>query len=779
MLIQAFVNREKDIMTRLNIFKAFKQTPSIKNLGVRHYQISCSLNRLALGVDNIHLDVHISPQVYSALKKTAFLLTVKHSATEFFFKDYKRERCETEKDSLKRLCNDILLDGINKAKVANEIQIDYLAQTALIKLFLEEIKNQYKSLVAQMEPLVRMYQLSPKHDQNDVFLIKEKLADVKLHYNQILRLVGKELFELLSDINARKLRGLRETHFPPQDILPGFYLMNPLFHTNNPSDDFFLIEEYVLMGQRSEDIDNYKNVKSILYELLAQIDLTDDQPSHADGDTEEKKLRDMNGLFDSEHHAFDVLMMEPDNIDRLFNYIDSQEQYEKAKQAKERENILNALKDRIARQQKLLNFFYHKFNKAGLIRQMVAGFEMKPLYERYCPPMTPRQIREFLVNLWTRMSFRTQQKRFKALYGNEFKLQPLLNIVKQINSCPTKGKKQYFIMFLKQFSRYHRDLYNFHLIRDLMDSINLVTDEKIISLSRENHSLYEFLLPDERVKEEKPIANHVIIKADIRGSMIINHTMRNMGLNPASYFSLNFFDPITTVLSEYGASKVFIEGDAIILSIFENEDTQQMNYTVARACGLAVRILQIVRSYNEKNKENNLPVLELGIGICFCPGPPTFLFDGNNRIMISQAINQADRMSSCDKMLRKIFKSQNDVFNLFVFEHETDEVGDPVLDDSTYRYNVNGIELNEDGFNKLCREINLQTYIYPSEDDENVQLYTGKVPLTNGNYQRIAIREAAIHKVNPNALDAVGKMSKKYYEVCTHQDIYNLTDKQY
>jgi hypothetical protein len=224
---------------------------------------------------------------------------------------------------------------------------------------------------------------------------------------------------------------------------------------------------------------------------------------------------------------------------------------------------------------------------------------------------------------------------------------------------------------------------------------------------------------------------------------------------------------------------VFIEGDAIILSIFENEDAVQGNYSVARACGLAIRILQIVRSYNEKNKENNLPVLELGIGICYSQDPPTFLFDGNSRIMISQAINQADRLSSCDKLLRKIFKSQNDVFNLFVFESESEEMIDPAADDSTYRYNVNGIELNDEGFNKLAREINLQIFIYPSENDESVKFYTGKVPLTNGNYQRIVIREAPIHKLQPTALDVTGKISKKYYEVCTHHKIYNSIGTQY
>jgi hypothetical protein len=764
-------------MISLNFFKSFKEPPSVKNLGVKRYQVYCSLNRLALGVDNINLDVHISPQLYSALKKTTFLLMVKHSGTEIFFKEYKREFCEVEKDSLTRICNDILLEGINKAKTSAEVQIDFLAQTALVKLFLEEIKSQYKSLVSQIEPLIRMFQLSAKHDQNDVFLIKEKLSEIKLHYNQITRLVGNELFELLADINTRKLNDLRETHFPPNDILPGFYLSNPLFHTNNPNDDFFLIEEYVLMGQRSEDIDNYKSVKSILYELLGQIDFKSENFINDNANTGARKSQEVNGVFDAEHYLFDSIIMEPDNVDRMFNPFNSQGQYEKAK--KEKEGSTEKLKERIETQQNLLDYFFDKFKSTGLIRQVVADVEMKPVYEKYCPPMSPRQIREFLVDFWTRISFRTQLKRFKSLYGSEFTLEPLFQAVKQINRCSNKDKKLYLITFLKDFFRYHRDLYNYRIIKDAMDSINLVTEEKIISLSRENHSLYEFLLPDERVKEEKPIANHVIIKADIRGSMTINHTMRSMGLNPASYFSLNFFDPISAVLSEYEASKVFIEGDAIILSIFEKEDSQQIYYSVARACGLAIRILQIVRSYNEKNKENNLPALELGIGICYCQGPPTFLFDGNSRIMISQAINHADRMSSCDKMLRKIFKSQNDIFNLFVFENESEEITDPAIDDSTYRYNVNGIELNEDGFNKLTREINLQTFTFPSEDDESVKLFTGKVPLANGNYQRIAIREAVIHKVQPSALDVTGKVLKKYYEVCTHQDIYNFTDKQY
>jgi hypothetical protein len=759
------------------IFESFTKQPTLKNLGLKRYTFSFFLNKLVLGVDNIHFDVHISPQVNNTLKRTAFLLMIKHSQSEEFFNDYKRESCEIEKETLRRICTDVLLDGINRAKSANEVQIDFLGQTALAKLFLEEIKNQYRSILTHFEPLIRKCQLSQTYDQKEIFLIKDKLADIKLHRNQIVRLVGKELFDLLNDIQIRKLRNMRETHFPAGNILPDNYFINPILHTNHPTDDFFLIEEYVLLGQRSEDPDNYTSIKSIIYELLGKTDLGQDSFENEDlAEAHEANNQKNNRFINARGNIFDPWIMEPGNIERLFNYFDSQELYKKARKEKESKDSLGKIKEQIINQRKLLNIFYCKFKKHHLLKLIVAAFEMKSVYGRYCPPMAPRQIREFLVDFWSRISITYQQKRLRSSYSRDFSLAPLQKTIKLINHTSAKEKKQYLLMFLKQFSRYHRDLYNFRIIKDAMDSINLATEENIILLSRENHSLYEFLLPDEKIKEEKPIANHVIIKADIRGSMVINHTMRNKGLNVASHFSLNFFDPISAVLADYGAAKVFIEGDAIILSIFEKEDAAQINYSVARACGLAIKILQIVHSYNEKNKENNLPILELGIGICYCQGPPSFLFDGDSRIMISPAINQADRLSSCDKILRKIFKSQNDLFNLFVFENESVEIAETDTDESYFRYNVNGIELNEDGFNKLAKEINLQIFTYPSGDDESMKFYTGKVPLTNGNYQRIIIREALIHKVQPTALDVTGKISKKYYEVCTHHKIYNYID---
>ena len=761
----------------LNIIHFFTKPPSLKNLDLKRYQIDYSLNRLVFGVDNIHFDVHISPQVYKALKRTASLLMIKHSRSEYFFKDYKREFCEIEKDTLRRVCTDVLLDGISRAKLAAEVQIDFLGQAALAKMFLEEIKYQYKNLVVHFEPLVRIYQLSQRHDQNEGFKIKDKLTDIKLHQNRIIRLVGKELFQLLADIQARNLRNMRETHFLPKDILSDNYFINPILHTDNPADDFFLIEEYVLLGQQSEDTDNYESVKSIIYDLLAKTDLGQEntKDENSMGVNESKDQKDER-FFDAEANIFDSWIMETGNVDRMFNCFDSLEQYERAKGAKESKDVLRKLKEQIKTRQKLLNLFYRKFKKSRLIKRIVAAFEMKSIYGIYCPPIVPRQIREFLIVFWSKYYIGRQLKRRKSLQGKAFTLAPLQQTIKRINRSTTKEKKQHLLTFLKQFSRYHRDLYNCRILRNAMDAINLATEEKTILLSRGNRSLFEFLLPEERVNEEKPVSNHVIIKADIRGSMDINHTMRARGLNPASYFSLNFFDPISAILFEYDAAKVFIEGDAIILSIFESEDTPQGNYTVARACGLAIRILQIVHRYNVKNEENNLPILELGVGICYSNGPPAYLFDGDSRIMISPAINLADRLSSCDKKLRKRLKNQNPIFNLYVFKNAAEEETEDAADEFPLRYNVNGIELSVDGFNKLAKEINLKTVSYTAGRDENIKLYTGKVPTVTGNFQHIAIREATIYEIKPETMYVIGETSRKYYEVCTHQEIYDFLD---
>jgi class 3 adenylate cyclase len=368
----------------------------------------------------------------------------------------------------------------------------------------------------------------------------------------------------------------------------------------------------------------------------------------------------------------------------------------------------------------------------------------------------------------------------KKIYNQNFSLRPLNRKIKSMEQMTSARRKAYLIRFIDAFSRYYRDKSNAELISDAMERVHLATDEKVVALSRENNTLYEFLLPHERAEEKAPIINHVVIKADVRGSTDITHQMNERGLNPASYFSLNFFDPISEILSEYGAQKIFIEGDAIILSIFERQDTPSGWYGVARACGIALNMLIIIQRYNQKSKKYMLPILELGIGISFLDKTPTFLFDANNRIMISSAINQADRLSSCSKTGRKLIEGKKNLFNLYVFQTLSDEELARTADDLFMRYNVNGIELSAAAFKKLTHEIDLKMLQVNLSDRRSSKsnLYLGKFPTQSGRYQRIIIREAQIPVVEPNTLKTKKISSRKYYEVCTHPKLYALAKQQ-
>lgn len=738
----------------LSIFQSLIKPQEQKDLPLKSYLVDITLDGLVFGVDNIHIDVRISPQISASLEKTAWGIIIKHSHADFYFPDYKRDVCESEKDHLKSLCADVLQDAINRAKIKGEHRIDYLGQVALSKMFLEEVKSQFRNLVTFFEQQINSYQLSSRQADHEEFKARKKLVEIKLNQNRIIRKAGEELFSLLMDIQTKHLREMRETHFRPEQILPDVFFDNPVLHTANPSDDFFLIDEYVLLGTRAGDLDTYDNVLAIIYTLMAEAGLNGRGAAPSQGE-----------------NTCDPWIMETDNIDLMLNVFETREQFEREKKSKGSADRLRELRGVIKYQQSLLDFFYRAFEKAGLIKLIAAAIEVKAISGVYCPPMEPRLIKEFLANIWSRRSIARQLEHRRSVYGDELAMGPLKQAVHRIRHTSASEKKQHVFHFLRTFSRYHRDRYNARILNESMAAVNLVTDEKILQLSRGNRSLYEFLLPAERIQDENPVINHVIIKADIRGSININNSMRARGLNPASHFSLNFFDPISEILWNYEAVKVFIEGDAIILSIFEKEDIPQGWYSVARACGLAMRILQIVQRYNIKNQENNLPILELGIGICYSPEPPSYLFDGNSPIMISPAINMADRLSSCSRNLRSLLADRNPLYNLYVFKNSRED--DDETDDHSLRYNVNGIELSEEAFAKLSREIKLTRTTFKAPSGEDIHLHTGKVPTISGTFQPLAIRESFVYETDPDTLAIIRATSRKYYEVCTNQIIHD------
>ena len=752
-------------------------SPTLRDIRLKNCSVDLSLDRLKTGVDNVRHDVYISAEFSKTVRNVVLRVIARQTGAEDVLSLDETSGLIRERDRFKRYCREIMLDAVNNAKLVRERQIDVLAQMAIVKLLLAETQKQYAILSERFRNTIRAYELAGDHEE--AIALKKRMATVIDEKETFLRAIGNELFSYLREVQAQTLNEMRRINFGEKTILPDDLFANPMLYVENPSDDFFIIKEYeILLGHRLEDADRYSVLVSMIRSLLTEIRTRDiERLSEADAEQELSDTRSARSV--------DGWLMEVDNVDLLFNCFQTKHEYRALRQKKGDRKTLSGLRKKVRGQKQRLNFFYKKLRKAKILKRLVAVYEMQPVYLEYCPPLVPQIILQFFISRRAKKSVISRLKRLNRIYGNKFALGPLKKKRRKLWLLLPRNKKAYLIRFFKDFFRYHRDSQNYRLTRKVLEAVHLLTEEKLIHLSRANNTLYEFLLPHEHVDEKKPIISHVIIKADVRGSTDITHRMLERGLNPATYFSLNFFDPITEILSDYGASKVFVEGDAIILSIFEREETPDGWYSVARACGLATKILSIVRGCNLNNRKSRLPPIELGIGITYYEGSPTFLFDGDNRIMISFAINLADRLSGCSKDLRKKkalrqkMSDNQSPFNLYVYQTVTDEDMAKTADDLFLRYNVNGIQLNAEGFEKLSKEIGLKTLRLSARCFENgkAKFYVGKFPLVSGDYECLIVREARIPKVNPDTLDVSALTDQVYYEVCSDRKLCKQIEK--
>jgi hypothetical protein len=407
----------------------------------------------------------------------------------------------------------------------------------------------------------------------------------------------------------------------------------------------------------------------------------------------------------------------------------------------------------------------------------MASYEMRKLHTEYCPPVHLQALKKALVNREEAKRVETILEQFPA---RKISTKRLEEASRAIRRRTPEEQSAVALQFAEDLMRLRRDRRNYQHVAAWMDRINLVRSEHVRELSRANKSLYEFLHPSEGRPADDPVINHTIIKADVRGSTGITKDLLARGMNPASHISMNLHEPVKRILERFGAATVFIEGDAIILAIDETESTRATARGVARACVLAREILAVTLAYNQRARTSGLPGLELGVGVAFQDSAPSLWTDGDSKIMISRALNLSDRLSSSSKIAKRLFHNNPSPFNVYLLQTlmEDAEVGEE--EELLVRYNLNGIEINEEGFNKLNAEISLGPLggNFPMPwGKERVQLYFGEVPLGDS-LEPIVVRKGFVRQLLPGAkIGAQG--TRAYYEVCTDPKLLELARKKF
>ncbi len=819
-------------------------TPSRVNL--RPYSAELPLGTLAVGVDNIHHDVFLSP-TFVEMTEAYLLEFIRGTANLPFLSQSDRLQGDRrqparrenvrkgarapEASSWKRQLSDLLHAGLQHAKYEKNIEIDLLLRVTLSKYLTQEIGTQFANLLLEAKEWIRSR--GEHFDRTEqAHVIKARLAELQADRRNLFRNVGQHVFQAILEIEESTLARSRKALFGDEGSTAYDILNNRLAFVEGGKDDVLFLEQYVLLGNYLRDQDRFETFDAVLLDFLRESilagdrgnDLNDSWREHqklVDGavahkaeiarleeerDTlarklersesligrvgfgsdpatlrasiadVEKRLRHARHKLEEANPRIEVSRGEADYLakqyqERLGDYLNQPENARRLFDPAAPGEPRGSAAEMRAR---LLEELVVRLERRDLLVHILASYQLRNICHDYCPPIHLQQLKKALVS---REEFKRVEDILKQFPARQYSTQRIDELSKKIRKTPREEVRAVVLRFAEDFMRLRRDTRNFERLSAAMERVNLVRNERRRELSEMNHSLYEFLLPEEARPVEDRVVSHTIIKADVRGSTKITQELLARGLNPASLFSLNFYEPVKRILERYGAAKVFIEGDALVLAIYETESKRAQQRAVSKACALARQILAVSSAYNERPDSSDLPRLELGVGIAFQGSPPTYWMDTDSRIMISRALNLSDRLSSCSKAAKRMLSQNSSLFRLFLFQTMTEGVAEDEADEFLIRFNLNGVELNDEGFQKLQEEIALT----PLETDcvmpwgkERVTFFYGETPVGEG-LEPVLIRRGFVRQLQPGG--KIGEAgSRPYYEVCVNPKVLELAE---
>ena len=793
---------------------------------LKSYNTTIPMGSLAIGVDNIHHDVFLSPKFVQASRDYLFDLIRQSTKATYFAGIELRAVKGPDSAAFRKLLTDFLQSSLTQAKYQKNIEIDLVFRLALLKFLTLEISNQFANLILEGKEWIRQRGENFERSQQ-AHVIKSRLSELQSARRGVIRGVGQQVAQIVADVEENVIVKARRALFGEDFAALYDLLKNRLIFLDSGKDDVFFLEHYVLLGNYVRDPDRFEAMDELFQDFLRESGLaTSQDPAYTEalqayralsdgaqamrneianleeqreslrkrldrGESflnkflnsadpsdlkaslsdielrlkhQEVKLEETGPPIDAAKQKLDFLtkdykgrlgdyLNEPENAKRLFD----------PTPATEAEGTLRG---------KLLSDLLERLEVQEIIYHLLASYEIRPIASEYSPPVHLQQLRKALVS---KEELKRVEQVLKQVPARQLALKPVEELSRKIRRYSREEKLGFVVRFATDFLRLRRDLRNAEHLTACMERIHLVTTEQARELSRLNNRLYECVLQDEAKPEQDLVVSHVIIKADVRGSTKMTQDLLGRGLSPASHFSLNLHEPVKKLLDRYAAKKVFIEGDAIVLAIFETESNRAYARAVAKACILSRQMLAVCNSYNDRAVASDLPALEIGIGVAFQGSAPTYWTDGESRIMISKALNLSDRLSGCTKIAKRLLTEQKTHFSLFQFLTAMEGASAEELDEFLVRFNMNGIELNEEGFQKLSEEISLdsiETKLEMPWGKENVTLYYGEVPMGES-VELLVLRKGLARQLLPDGKIGIAS-SHPYYEVCTSAALHDL-----
>src|SRR6202140_2979994 len=419
---------------------------------LKSYNVTIPMGWLAIGVDNIHHDVFLSPKFVQAARDYLFDVIRQSTSATYFPGIELRTTRGPDSAAFRKLLSELLQSSLTQAKYHKNIEIDLLFRLGLLKFLTFEIGNQFANLILEGKEWIRKRGEHFERSQQ-AHVIKARLSELQSARGGIIRRVGQQVAQIVSDVEDNVIAKARRALFG-EDFVSFYELCkNRLIFLDGGKDDGFFLEHYILLGNYSRDPDRFEAMDALFQEFLREAGVTPSHdPSHTEaiqahtalleavqairaetptlgeprentrkrfargdgfltkflnsGDPadlkaslndlelrlkhQECKLEELGPQIDAARQKLDFFVK--DHAGKLGEYLNEPEN------AKRLFDASFAVEAEAPTRSRLLARLLDRLEQHEILYHMLASYEIQPIAGDYCPPVHLQQLRKALVS---------------------------------------------------------------------------------------------------------------------------------------------------------------------------------------------------------------------------------------------------------------------------------------------------------------------------------------------------------------------------------------------
>src|SRR5881296_947689 len=166
---------------------------------LKSYNVTIPMESLAIGVDNIHHDVFLSPKFVQTARDYLFDVIRQNTSNTYLSGIELRASRSPDHAGFRKLLSEVLQSALTQAKYHKNIEIDLLFRLSLLKFLTSEIGNQFANIILEGKEWIRQRGEHFERSQQ-AHVIKARLSELQASRRAVVRKVGQQVAQILADV---------------------------------------------------------------------------------------------------------------------------------------------------------------------------------------------------------------------------------------------------------------------------------------------------------------------------------------------------------------------------------------------------------------------------------------------------------------------------------------------------------------------------------------------------------------------------------------------------